>query len=70
MRPAAIPFAIGSQLIVAACLLSVTLFIALPLREPKGKPKPPVEGSRLAARGARGATAVRGRRVSTRRCVC
>ena len=34
---------------VAACILFVTLFVALPLREPKGPPRAPVEGSRLMA---------------------
>jgi PAT family beta-lactamase induction signal transducer AmpG len=36
---------------VAAAILSVTVFVALPLREPKGPPRPPVEGGALRAAG-------------------
>jgi PAT family beta-lactamase induction signal transducer AmpG len=36
---------------VAACILAVTLFVALPLREQRGAPRPPMEGPRLAAVG-------------------
>jgi MFS family permease len=36
---------------VGACILAVTLFIALPLKEPKGEPRPRLEGSRVAAAG-------------------
>jgi PAT family beta-lactamase induction signal transducer AmpG len=32
---------------VAACILLVTIFIALPMREPKGPPEAPIVGSRL-----------------------
>jgi PAT family beta-lactamase induction signal transducer AmpG len=32
---------------VAACILLVTIFIALPMREPKGPPQPPIQGSRI-----------------------
>ena len=34
---------------VAAWILSVTLFVALPMREPKGPPREPVQGSALLA---------------------
>lgn len=37
--------------VVAAWILSVTLLIALPMREPKGPPREPVVGSKLAAIG-------------------
>jgi MFS transporter, PAT family, beta-lactamase induction signal transducer AmpG len=36
---------------VAACILFVTVFVALPLREPKGPPRAPVEGNPLLAAG-------------------
>jgi len=36
---------------VAAVILSVTMFVALPLREPRGEPQPPPEGGRLRAAG-------------------
>jgi PAT family beta-lactamase induction signal transducer AmpG len=36
---------------VAAVILSVTVFVALPLQEQKGPPRPPVEGSKLGAAG-------------------
>jgi PAT family beta-lactamase induction signal transducer AmpG len=36
---------------VAACILFVTIFVALPMREPKGPPEPPLPGSRLAHAG-------------------
>src|SRR5262245_43592041 len=36
---------------VAAWILSVTLLVALPMREPKGPPRPPREGGALSAAG-------------------
>ena len=39
----------ATYVFVAAILMSVTLFVALPMKEPKGPPKPPREGSALGA---------------------
>ena len=36
---------------VAAVILSVTLLVVLPMREPKGPPRPPIEGSKFAHAG-------------------
>jgi PAT family beta-lactamase induction signal transducer AmpG len=43
----------STYLFVAAAISLVTLFVALPLREPPGEPRPPLAGSALAAAGRR-----------------
>jgi MFS transporter, PAT family, beta-lactamase induction signal transducer AmpG len=39
----------ATYVFVAAILMSVTLFVALPMKEPKGPPKPPRQGSAIGA---------------------
>ena len=41
----------ATYIFVVACILVVTVFVALPLREPKGPPRPASEGAPLAAAG-------------------
>ena len=41
----------ATYIFVAACVLAVTVFVALPLRESKGAPRPAGEGAPLAAAG-------------------